>query len=83
MLRPRAVVPVHWGTLAPAGMTRLPNPWRDRMRRLLVEPPRRFAAAVAAHSPSTHVALTEPGAPVALPQPGRWPAAPPRLRGAP
>jgi L-ascorbate metabolism protein UlaG (beta-lactamase superfamily) len=83
MLRPRVVVPVHWGTLAVAGMTRLPNPWRGRMRRLLSEPPRRFAAAVAAHSPRTHVALTEPGEPVALPQPGRWLPGRPHLEETP
>jgi L-ascorbate metabolism protein UlaG (beta-lactamase superfamily) len=63
LLRPRAAVPVHWGTLAPAGARALPT----RMRRLLVEPPRRFAAAVAALGLDTEVVVTEPGARVALP----------------
>jgi L-ascorbate metabolism protein UlaG (beta-lactamase superfamily) len=63
LLQPRAAVPVHWGTLAPAGSTALPT----RMRRLLVEPPHRFAAAVAELALDTHVALTAPGARVALP----------------
>ncbi|MGY1856569.1 MBL fold metallo-hydrolase [Modestobacter sp. SYSU DS0290] len=67
LLRPRVAVPVHWGTLAVAGITQLPSPWRARMRTLLTEPPRRFAAAVAAAAPATAVALTEPGAPVRLP----------------
>jgi L-ascorbate metabolism protein UlaG (beta-lactamase superfamily) len=83
MLRPRVAVPVHWGTLALAGMTTLPNPWRGRMRRRLVEPPRRFAAAVADRCPRTHVALTEPGAPVVFPEPDRRPAGRPRLEEAP
>jgi hypothetical protein len=37
------------------------------MRRLLVEPPRRFAAAVAALGLDTEVVVTEPGTRVALP----------------
>jgi L-ascorbate metabolism protein UlaG (beta-lactamase superfamily) len=65
-LRPRVAVPVHWGTLAVAGLPRLPRAGA-RMRRLLVEPPRTFAAEVAARGLATHVALTEPGAPVVLP----------------
>jgi L-ascorbate metabolism protein UlaG (beta-lactamase superfamily) len=38
------------------------------MRRLLVEPPREFAAAVAAAGVSTEVVVTEPGEPVELPE---------------
>jgi L-ascorbate metabolism protein UlaG (beta-lactamase superfamily) len=72
-LRPDVVVPVHWGTFAVAGMTSLPNPWRARMRMLLTEPPRRFAADVtalaAAGGATTQVALTTPGTPVVLPAP--------------
>jgi L-ascorbate metabolism protein UlaG (beta-lactamase superfamily) len=72
-LRPRVAVPVHWGTFAVAGLTSLPSPWRARMRRLLTEPPRRFAADVAAVTAAggvtTHVALTAPGSPVVLPAP--------------
>jgi L-ascorbate metabolism protein UlaG (beta-lactamase superfamily) len=65
-LRPRVAVPVHWGTLAVAGLRRLPR-LGARMRRLLVEPPREFAAAVAARGLPTTVLATPPGAPVALP----------------
>jgi L-ascorbate metabolism protein UlaG (beta-lactamase superfamily) len=67
LLRPGVAVPVHWGTFALAGLTSLPNPWRARMRALLTEPPRRFAAAVAAATSVTSVALTQPGSPVVLP----------------
>jgi L-ascorbate metabolism protein UlaG (beta-lactamase superfamily) len=69
LLRPRTAVPVHWGTLALAGSRSLPTPRRSRMRRLLVEPPRRFAAAVAALGLATDVAVTEPGSPVVVPVP--------------
>jgi L-ascorbate metabolism protein UlaG (beta-lactamase superfamily) len=67
LLRPRVTVPVHWGTLAVAGLTRVPGRFGAHMRRLLVEPPRRFAAAVAAAGEATRVLVTEPGAAVALP----------------
>ena len=69
LIRPRIAVPVHWGTLAVAGMTWVPNPLRGRMRRLLTEPPRRFAAAVAARGLPTRVVVAEPGAPVPLTAP--------------
>jgi L-ascorbate metabolism protein UlaG (beta-lactamase superfamily) len=65
-LRPRIAVPVHWGTLALPGSTVVP-PLRARMRRLLSEPPRAFAAAVAARGLDTRVVVTEPGAAVLLP----------------
>ena len=65
-VRPRVAVPVHWGTLALPGSTVVP-PLRARMRRLLTEPPRTFAAAVAARRLDTRVVLTEPGRPVLLP----------------
>ncbi|MDQ0379589.1 MBL fold metallo-hydrolase [Amycolatopsis thermophila] len=58
LVRPRIAVPVHWGTLAVPGVART-----RRMRRLLVDPPREFAAAVRGE---THVALTEPGEVVEL-----------------
>ena len=45
-LRPRVVVPVHWGTFALAGLTAVPGRPGARMRRLLVHPPRVFAATV-------------------------------------
>jgi L-ascorbate metabolism protein UlaG (beta-lactamase superfamily) len=62
-IRPRVVVPVHWGTLAPAGLVRAPGRAGARMRDRLVAPPREFAAAVTGE---TRVALTEPGAEVDL-----------------
>ncbi|UQS26774.1 MBL fold metallo-hydrolase [Amycolatopsis thermalba] len=55
-VRPRVAVPVHWGTLAVPGVARTP-----RMRRLLVDPPRTFAATVAERGLETVVAVTEPG----------------------
>ncbi|WNV75997.1 MBL fold metallo-hydrolase [Geodermatophilus sp. DSM 44513] len=60
-VRPRVAVPVHWGTLALPGTARTP-----RMRRLLTEPPRAFAAAVAARGLDTAVVVAEPGRPVPL-----------------
>ena len=66
-LRPRVAVPVHWGTLALAGLVRAPGRQGARMRRLLVEPPHEFAAAVAAAGAETDVLVTPPGEPVALP----------------
>lgn len=62
-IRPRTVVPVHWGTLAPAGLVRAPGRAGARMRDRLVAPPREFAAAVGT---TARVALTEPGAEVDL-----------------
>ncbi|WP_369140415.1 MBL fold metallo-hydrolase [Modestobacter versicolor] len=77
-LRPSVAVPVHWGTYAVAGLTGLPSPWRARMRALLTEPPRRFAAEVAglaaAGGAATRVALTAPGSPVVLPADADLPA---------
>jgi L-ascorbate metabolism protein UlaG (beta-lactamase superfamily) len=64
-IRPRIAVPVHWGTLAVVG-TRLRGPLGSRMRRLLEEPPRQFAAAVADRGLSTRVLVTDPGSRVAL-----------------
>ena len=69
LIRPRVAVPVHWGTLTVAGMTRLPSPLRGRMRRLLVDPPRQFADAVRARGLATRVVVTEPGRPVVLAAP--------------
>jgi L-ascorbate metabolism protein UlaG (beta-lactamase superfamily) len=60
----RAAVPVHWGTLALPGLRRT-----ARMRRLLADPPRVFAAAVRAGNVATDVLFTEPGADVVLPAP--------------
>ena len=66
-LRPRVAVPVHWGTFALAGLVRAPGPHGLRMRRLLVEPPHRFAAAVVAAGGSTEVPVIPPGQVVPLP----------------
>jgi L-ascorbate metabolism protein UlaG (beta-lactamase superfamily) len=65
-LRPRAAVPVHWGTLAVGGLSVVPR-LGGRMRRLLVEPPRRFAAQVAARGLDSAVLVAEPGARVRFP----------------
>ena len=66
LIRPRFAVPVHWGTLTVAGIGPR-SPLGSRMRRMLVEPPRSFAAEVAGRGLPTTVLVTEPGAPVALP----------------
>ena len=58
----RAAVPVHWGTLTLPGLKRT-----ARMRRLLADPPRVFAAEVEAAGGATEVLFTEPGADVVLP----------------
>jgi L-ascorbate metabolism protein UlaG (beta-lactamase superfamily) len=69
LIRPRVAVPVHWGTLAVAGLTAFPSPLRRRMRRLLVDPPHSFATEVAARGLPTRVVVTEPGSRVPLPLP--------------
>jgi L-ascorbate metabolism protein UlaG (beta-lactamase superfamily) len=66
LIRPRVAVPVHWGTLAVAGLASVPSPLRHRMRRLLVDPPHSFAAEVAARGLGTRVVVTDPGQPVLL-----------------
>jgi L-ascorbate metabolism protein UlaG (beta-lactamase superfamily) len=54
ILRPRLTVPIHWGTLFPIGMSR-------RRPELLHDPPREFAAEVAALAPDVEVRIVEPG----------------------
>ena len=66
LIRPRIAVPVHWGTLAVAGMASLPTPLRPRMRRLLVDPPVAFATEVAARGLPTRVVVAAPGTAVDL-----------------
>lgn len=53
-LRPRVAVPIHWGTLYPAGRLRA-------MGRLMTDPPRRFAATVAERTPGVDVRVLQPG----------------------
>jgi L-ascorbate metabolism protein UlaG (beta-lactamase superfamily) len=60
-IRPRLAVPVHWGTLTVPGIGPR-SPLGARMRRLLVEPPRAFAAEVLRRALPTTVLVTEPGA---------------------
>jgi L-ascorbate metabolism protein UlaG (beta-lactamase superfamily) len=60
-IRPRLAVPVHWGTLTVAGIGPR-SPLGARMRRLLVDPPRTFAAEVLRRALPTTVLVTEPGA---------------------
>jgi L-ascorbate metabolism protein UlaG (beta-lactamase superfamily) len=67
LLRPRVAVPVHWGTLALAGLARAPGRHGDRMRRLLANPPHEFAAAVELAGTPTRVLVTRPGEDVRLP----------------
>lgn len=57
LLRPRAAVPIHWGTLFPVGLRRAGG----RFRRLLEEPPRTFAAATARAAPGCRVVIARPG----------------------
>ncbi len=59
LLRPRWSVPIHWGTLWPAGLGRVRH---GRMS----DPPREFAARAAATFPNGRIALTPPGERVAL-----------------
>jgi L-ascorbate metabolism protein UlaG (beta-lactamase superfamily) len=54
VLRPRVVVPIHWGTFFPAGLARL-------RRSALVEPPRRFAGHAGRLAPGVEVRLLAPG----------------------
>jgi L-ascorbate metabolism protein UlaG (beta-lactamase superfamily) len=61
LLRPRAAVPIHWGTLWPRGLGRV----RPKQ---LVEPPRRFAALAAERAPDVVVVPTMPGHAVELPR---------------
>lgn len=54
LLRPRMAVPIHWGTLFPAGLTR-------RRAQLLVDPPHEFARAAARLAPAVDVRVLAPG----------------------
>jgi L-ascorbate metabolism protein UlaG (beta-lactamase superfamily) len=62
ILAPRLVVPIHWGTLYPAGLGRLrPLP--------LTDPPRRFAGLARDLAPGVEVRIAPPGAAVAFAPP--------------
>jgi L-ascorbate metabolism protein UlaG (beta-lactamase superfamily) len=69
LLRPAVAVPVHWGTLAPRGLSRLPHHWGRTMRHRLVRPPHEFAAAVATTSVRTRVVVVPPGGQIPLDAP--------------
>jgi L-ascorbate metabolism protein UlaG (beta-lactamase superfamily) len=59
LLSPRVAVPIHWGTLYPAGLARLrPRP--------LSQPPREFAARVGTLAPRVEVRVLAPGAALAF-----------------
>lgn len=60
VIRPRAAVPIHWGTLWPMGMARV---MPDRLKR----PPLEFAAAAAERAPDVRILLTPPGTTVEIP----------------
>jgi L-ascorbate metabolism protein UlaG (beta-lactamase superfamily) len=59
LISPRIAVPIHWGTLYPAGLARLrPAPLR--------EPPLRFAACLRELAPQVEGVVLEPGEAVSL-----------------
>ncbi|SFN07578.1 L-ascorbate metabolism protein UlaG, beta-lactamase superfamily [Pseudonocardia ammonioxydans] len=60
-LAPRVALPVHWGTLAVAGLRSVPRVG-GRMRELLVRPPHDFADAVTAAGHGTRTLVLPPGA---------------------
>jgi L-ascorbate metabolism protein UlaG (beta-lactamase superfamily) len=61
VLRPRAAVPIHWGTLWPMGMGRV-------MPHRLQRPPLDFAAAAERAAPDVRILLTPPGETVEIPR---------------
>lgn len=56
LLRPRVVVPIHWGTLLPVTST-----GRASHQRLLVDPPQEFARHCARLAPDVEVRVLQPG----------------------
>lgn len=60
LIRPRIVVPIHWGTYFPRGLR-----WRGAMA--FEGAPRRFAEATARLAPGVRVARLEPGESLRLP----------------
>ena len=63
LLRPRVVVPIHWGTLFPAGLHHVRGA-------ALVEPPRAFARLVAETAADVAVRTLAPGESLGLGAPG-------------
>lgn len=62
LLAPRLAVPIHWGSLYPAGLARLrPRP--------LTEPPREFVARARTLAPEVEVRIAPPGSAVAFAPP--------------
>jgi L-ascorbate metabolism protein UlaG (beta-lactamase superfamily) len=61
LLRPRAAVPIHWGTLWPLGLGRV-------MPHRLQQPPLDFARHAALLAPEVQVLLTPPGETVPIPR---------------
>jgi L-ascorbate metabolism protein UlaG (beta-lactamase superfamily) len=61
VIRPRATVPIHWGTLWPMGMGRV-------MPHRLERPPLEFEEAAARKAPEVRVLLTPPGKTVPIPR---------------
>ncbi len=61
VIRPRAAVPIHWGTLWPLGMGRV-------MPQRLEKPPLEFAAAAERKAPDVMLLLTPPGETVPIPR---------------
>jgi L-ascorbate metabolism protein UlaG (beta-lactamase superfamily) len=62
LLRPRIVVPIHWGTFFPAGLARLrPS--------ALTDPPREFVRRASALAPDVEVRVLAPGQSLALDTP--------------
>jgi L-ascorbate metabolism protein UlaG (beta-lactamase superfamily) len=58
LLRPRVVVPIHWGTFHPLGMSR---------RDFVTEPPRVFSRLARERLPGVEIRTLEPGATAVLP----------------
>lgn len=54
LIRPRVAIPIHWGTMFPAGMARFRN-------ELLFDPPHTFARLVVESGESTQVRILSPG----------------------
>jgi L-ascorbate metabolism protein UlaG (beta-lactamase superfamily) len=54
LIRPRAAVPIHWGTFFPVGLRRI-------RPRFLTDPPREFARLAAERTPEVEVLVVEPG----------------------